>query len=203
MPDEDHHAGEPPHESPWVVLGPLVALAIPSVVSGALTVSTVLFGNYFDGSILVLERNDVMREIGHELQQPVWLTFALHGLTSPPFGLAVAGVATAWVFFLWKPALADGAARIFSPLRNLLVHKYYLDWINENIIAAGARLIGIGLWRGGDEGLIDGALVNGSARGIGRVGGILRLVQNGYLYSYAFWMIIGLAVLLGWFLIRH
>jgi NADH-quinone oxidoreductase subunit L len=198
----ESHGGAP-HESPWVVVGPLVALAIPSVIAGAMTVRTVLFGDYFGRSIFVLERNDVIREIGREIEQPIWWNFALHAFAAPTVWIAALGVLTAWVFFLWRPSLADSAARALSPLRSLLVHKYYFDWINENIIAPGARLLGMGLWRGGDQDLIDGALVNGSARGIGRFGGILRLVQSGYLYSYAFWMIIGLAVLLGWFLIRH
>src|SRR5580700_5393040 len=202
-PSADEPHGGAPHESPWVVVGPLVALAIPSVIAGAMTVRTVLFGDYFGRSIFVLERNDVIREIGREIEQPIWWNFALHAFAAPTVWIAALGVLTAWVFFLWRPSLADSAARTLSPLRSLLVHKYYFDWINENIIAPGARLLGMGLWRGGDQDLIDGALVNGSARGIGRFGGILRLVQSGYLYSYAFWMIIGLAVLLGWFLIRH
>jgi NADH-quinone oxidoreductase subunit L len=202
-PSADEPHGGVPHESPWVVVGPLVALAIPSVIAGAMTVRTVLFGDYFGRSIFVLERNDVIREIGREIEQPIWWNFALHAFAAPTFWIAALGVLTAWVFFLWRPSLADSAARVLSPLRSLLVHKYYFDWINENIIAPGARLLGMGLWRGGDQDLIDGVLVNGSARGIGRFGGILRLVQSGYLYSYAFWMIIGLAVLLGWFLIRR
>jgi NADH-quinone oxidoreductase subunit L len=194
--------GAAPHESPWVVLGPLVALAIPSVIIGALTVSTVLFGKYFDGSILVLGQNDVVAEVARDIAQPVWLHFALDAFAAPTLWVMLAGVATAWMFFLWRPAWADVAARVLSPLRTLLVNKYYFDWFNENVIAACGRLLGIGLWRGGDQAVIDGALVDGTASAIGRFGGLLRLVQTGYLYSYAFWMIIGLAVLVGWFLLR-
>jgi NADH-quinone oxidoreductase subunit L len=199
---EGHHGGGVPHESPWVVVGPLVALAVPSVLIGALTVGRVLFGNYFGTSIVVLEHNDVVAEIGREVAQPSWLHFALHGFISPPFWLALAGVLVAWACFLWRPELADRAASLFAPLRTLLVNKYYFDWINENVIAPAGRLIGFGLWRGGDQAVIDGVLVNGTAENVGRFGGVLRLIQSGYLYSYAFWMIIGLAVLLGWFLIR-
>jgi NADH-quinone oxidoreductase subunit L len=201
--DEHHHdhAG-PPHESPWVVLAPLVALAIPSVVIGALTVSSVLFGNYFDGSIFVLERNDVLQEIAREVSPPQWLSFALHGFAAPTFWIALAGVVTAWVFFLWRPAWADAVAGTLRPLYRLLVNKYYFDWFNENVIARATRLVGLGLWRGGDQELIDGVMVDGSAGAVRRFGGLLRLIQNGYLYSYAFWMIIGLAVLLGVFLMR-
>jgi NADH-quinone oxidoreductase subunit L len=109
-------------------------------------------------------------------------------------------VVTAWVFFLWRPQLADVAAQRLSAVRTLLTHKYYFDWFNENVVAPLTRGIGVGLWKGGDEVLIDGALVNGTAAGVGWLGGLMRRVQSGYLYSYAFWMMIGLALLLGWFL---
>ena len=130
------------------------------------------------------------------------MQFALHGIVSLPFLLVLAGAATAWVFFYWKPSLANSAARTFSWLRTVLINKYGFDWFNENVIAAASRLLGRSLWRGGDMALIDGGLVNGTAAGVGRLGAVMRLVQSGYLYSYAFWMIIGLAVLLGYFLWR-
>jgi NADH-quinone oxidoreductase subunit L len=193
-----HGHGESPHESPWVVTLPLIALAIPSVIIGALTAGPVLFGGYFGGSIFTLPANDVVGELAHEF--PGALRFGLEGLTSLPFALALAGVVTAWVVFLWRPALAAAAAHRFAFLRRLLTHKYYFDWFNEHVLAALTRGIGIGLWKGGDEGLIDGALVNGTAAGVGWFGSIARRVQSGYLYSYAFWMMIGLALLLGWFL---
>ena len=196
---DDAHHGEP-HESPAVVTVPLIALAIPSVLIGFITVGPLLFGDFFGGAIQVLEHNNVVGELAKEWHGPV--AFALHGMIQLPFLLVLAGFATAWVFFYWKPSLANSVARTFSWLRTILVNKYYFDWINENIIAACTRLLGRSLWRGGDMALIDGGLVNGSARGIGALGGVLRYVQSGYLYSYAFWMIIGLAVLLGWFLWR-
>ncbi|HTX25068.1 MAG TPA: NADH-quinone oxidoreductase subunit L [Steroidobacteraceae bacterium] len=199
--DDHAHAG-PPHESPWVVLGPLVALAIPSVVIGALTLSSVLFGNYFGGSIVVLAQNNVVAELAREVGQPAWLQFALQAFAAPTLWIALAGAVTAWVFCLWRPTWADSAARVLSPVRTVLVNKYYFDWVDENIIAASARLLGFGLWRGGDQAVIDGAMVNGTAEAVGRFGGVVRLIQSGYLYSYAFWMIIGLAVLIGWFLLR-
>jgi NADH-quinone oxidoreductase subunit L len=187
-----------PHESPPVVTVPLVALAIPSVLIGALTVGSVLFGSYFGHSIFVLERNDVTAKVGADFSGAV--SFALHGLAAPPFWLAAAGVFTAWLFFLKRPALADQAQARLHWLYRLLTNKYYFDWFNENVIAALTRLIGEGLWKGGDQGLIDGVMVNGTADGVGWLGGVLRRVQSGYLYSYAFWMVIGLVVLLGWFL---
>jgi NADH-quinone oxidoreductase subunit L len=197
---DDHHHAVEPHESPAVVTGPLIALAIPSVLIGFFTVGAVVFGSYFGDAIFVLEKNNVLAEIAHEFHGPV--AFALHGMTQPPFWLALGGVITAWIFFLWKPSLADAVEGALSWVKVVLVNKYFFDWFNENVLAAATRLLGKGLWRGGDMAVIDGVMVNGSARGIGWIGSVVRLVQSGYLYSYAFWMIIGLAVLLGWFLTR-
>ena len=195
---DDAHHGQP-HESPWVVTGPLIALAIPSVIIGFITIGPVLFGDFFGNAIQVAERNDVVKELGeHDWHGAV--QFALQGAMKLPFLLVLAGFATAWVFFYWKPSLANSAARTFGWLRTILINKYYFDWINENIIAPASRLLGRSLWRGGDMAIIDGGLVNGTAAGIGRLGSAIRLVQSGYLYSYAFWMIIGLAVMLGYFL---
>ncbi len=109
---------------------------------------------------------------------------------------------SAWVFFLKKPEWADAWARALSPLRTLLVNKFYFDWFNENVLCALARGLGKGLWRAGDQVLIDGGMVNGTASTVGRFGGLLRHLQSGYLYTYAFWTMIGLALLLGWFLVR-
>src|SRR5205809_1226129 len=196
---DDHQGhGATPRESPLVVTLPLIALAVPSVLIGAFTAGPVLFGDYFGRSILVLAGNDVVGTLGAGFGGPV--QFALHGLAAPPFWFALTGALTAWACFLWRPAWAEGVARTFGWLHRTLTHKYYFDWFNEQVLAALTRLIGVGLWRGGDEALIDGAMVNGSAATVGWVGSLLRRVQSGYLYSYAFWMMIGLAVLLGWFL---
>jgi NADH-quinone oxidoreductase subunit L len=148
----------------------------------------------------VLPQNDVVAEIGEHF--PGWLQFALGAVTHPPFWLAAAGVGTAWLFFLKKPELAAQTAERFRFVKRILDNKYYADWFNETVIAPAARLLGRGLWRGGDAGLIDGVLVNGTAAVVGAVGVVVRRVQSGYLYSYAFWMIIGLAALLGWVLSR-
>jgi NADH-quinone oxidoreductase subunit L len=197
-PDPHHGEGHAPHESPAVVTLPLIALAIPSVFIGLLTVGPVLFGSYFGSSIFVLPGNNVVAKVGEEFSGAT--LSALRGFASPPFWFAAAGVLTAWVFFLKRPALADAAARRFAGLRRLLNHKYYFDWFNEQVVAALARGIGTGLWKGGDQFLIDGAMVNGTASAVGWFGTVVRRVQSGYLYSYAFWMMIGLALLLGWFL---
>ena len=195
--DAHGHAHEP-HESPLVVVLPLVLLAIPSVVIGALTVSSVLFGNYFGDSIQVLEQNNVLAEVGKEFHG--WADFALKGFLPGPFWLAVAGIFCAWLFFLKKPSWANAWANKLSLVRTVLVEKYFFDWFNQTVIATLTRAIGYGLWKGGDQMLIDGALVNGSAHTVSWFGSVLRRVQNGYLYSYAFWMMIGLAALLGWFI---
>jgi len=195
---DEHAHGADPHESPAVVWLPLVALAIPSVVIGAFTVGPVLFGSYFGKSIFVLPQNNVIGPLAAEFTGPVQA--ALHGLALLPFWFALAGAVTAWACFLYRPAWADAIARHLRWLQTLLTQKYYFDWFNENVLAALTRGIGLGLWKGGDQALIDGVLVDGTAHTLGRFGGLLRRVQSGYLYSYAFWMMIGLAVLLGWFL---
>jgi NADH-quinone oxidoreductase subunit L len=199
--EDDHghgHGPVEPHESPLVVTLPLIALAIPSALIGFFTISPVLFGNYFGDAIQVLEQNNVVAEIGREFHGP--MDFALHGFVSPPFWLAAAGVFCAWLFFLKKPSWANAAARSFSWLRTLFLEKYFFDWFGQEVVARLTRWIGYGLWKGGDQVLIDGGLVNGSAHTVRWFGSVIRRVQNGYLYSYAFWMVIGLAVLLGWFL---
>jgi NADH-quinone oxidoreductase subunit L len=189
-----------PQESPWVVTVPLILLAIPSVLIGYFTVAPVLFGDYFGRSIFVLEQNDVIGELGHEFHGAG--SFALHAFTSAPFWLAAAGVFTAYLFFLRSPSWADSVQRNFRVLYNILTNKYYADWFNENVIAPLARGIGRLFWKVGDELLIDGVAVNGSAKGIGVMAAVLRHVQSGYLYHYAFAMIIGLSALLFWLLTR-
>jgi NADH-quinone oxidoreductase subunit L len=127
---------------------------------------------------------------------------ALESFQHPTLYLAAAGVFFAWLFFLKNPKWADAWAKNLAPLRNLLLNKYYFDWFNEKILSTFARGLGFTLWKAGDQVLIDGALVNGSAATVSWFGSIVRRVQNGYLYAYAFWMVIGLAVMLGWFLVR-
>ena len=199
--DHDHghgHGGGTPHESPWVVTLPLVLLAIPSIAIGYLTVQPVLFGGYFGEAIQVLERNDVLRELGAHFHDPA--SFALSSVSHPPLWLAVAGVGLAWFLYLRSPSTADRLAALFTPLRRVLDNKYYFDWFNEKVLAAGSRGLGRVFWKAGDQTIIDGAIVNGSAHLVGALAGIVRRIQTGYLYSYAFWMMIGLAALLAWFL---
>jgi NADH-quinone oxidoreductase subunit L len=199
-PRMDHHTKEHLHESPWVVTVPLIMLAIPSALIGWFTVKPMLFGGYFGGAIHVLPANDVLGRVGEEFHGPgafVWSAFA-----QLPVWFAALGVVTAWWFFLKNPALADSAARRFKWLHTTLVDKYGFDWFNEHVIMVAARLLGGGLWRFGDQILIDDGLVNGSARTVGWLGSVMRYAQSGYLYHYAFAMILGLASFLLWILWR-
>jgi NADH-quinone oxidoreductase subunit L len=196
----DHHTLEHVHESPWVVTVPLVLLAIPSAFIGWFTVGPVLFGKFFEGSIFVLPANNVLEHVAEEFHGPG--EFIVTALSAPPVWLAAAGVLTAYIFFKWRPALADSAERSFKWLHRILTEKYGFDWFNENVIAAAARGLGGGLWRFGDQDLIDDGLVNGSARVVGWFSSVMRYAQSGYLYHYAFAMILGLASLLLWLIWR-
>ncbi|MCL1961887.1 MAG: NADH-quinone oxidoreductase subunit L [Desulfovibrionaceae bacterium] len=198
----DHHDGHghasKPHESPWVVWLPLVLLAIPSVVIGAMTLMPMLPGGFFAGAIHVdAARHAAMSTLAGEIHG--WLPMAQHGFMAAPFWLALAGVASAWYMYMINPALPAGIRRAFEPVYKLLDNKYYMDWFNENVIARGARLLGTGLWQGGDRGVIDGAIVDGSWKLVGRVSGAVRRIQSGYLYHYALVMILGVFVLMTYF----
>ncbi|MFZ9709189.1 MAG: NADH-quinone oxidoreductase subunit L [Steroidobacteraceae bacterium] len=187
-----------PHESPWVVTLPLVLLAIPSVAIGYLTVGPVLFGGFFGEAIQVRPQNDVLAALSAHFHDAG--SFALKAWAHPPFWLALAGVLSAWALYLRRPDWNVRLGRLFAPIAGILDNKYYFDWFNERVLAAGSRQIGRWFWRVGDQALIDGALVNGSAGFVAATAGVVRRIQTGYLYSYAFWMMIGLAVLLGVFL---
>jgi NADH-quinone oxidoreductase subunit L len=196
----DHHTQEHLHESPWVVTVPLILLAIPSALIGWFTVKPMLFGDYFMGAIHVLPANDVLAHIGEEFHGSG--AFVWSALTALPVWFAALGVFTAWLFFLKRPSLADSAQRSFHWLYKILVDKYGFDWFNEHVIMAGARLLGGGLWRFGDQLIIDDGMVNGSARTVGWLGSVMRYAQSGYLYHYAFAMILGLASFLMWIVWR-
>ena len=195
----DHHpAHHEPRESPWVVTVPLILLAIPSVVMGFMTIQPMLFGEFFKDSISVnLERHPAMEEIAKLFHGPAEM--ALHGLITAPFWLALSGVVMAWYMYLVNPALPAAIKRKFQPVYTLLENKYYLDWFNENVLARGTRSLGTGLWKGGDQMIIDGALVNGSWKVVGWVSSVVRRLQSGYIYHYAFGMIIGIFVLMTYF----
>ena len=196
----DDHTREHLHENSWVVTVPLVLLAIPSALIGWFTIKPLLFGDFFQGAITVQPAHQVLKAMGEEFHGSgsfMWGAFA-----ALPIWLAALGVFTAYVFFLWKPQLADGAQRRFKWLYTVLINKYGFDWFDLNVLVAGARMLGGGLWRAGDEILIDGSLVNGSARIVGWFSSVMRYAESGYLYHYAFAMILGLASLLLWLLWR-
>ncbi|MCZ8175273.1 MAG: NADH-quinone oxidoreductase subunit L [Burkholderiaceae bacterium] len=193
--DDEHHDATP-HESPWVVTAPLILLAVPSVVIGYLTIQPLLFGEFLKDAITVnAQAHPAMAELAKMFHGPV--AMALHGVVTLPFWLALAGVVTAWVFYLKAPHIPAAIDRALGPVRTVLENKYYMDWFNERVLAAGARLLGTGLWKGGDQAVIDGA-INGSARGIGGLAALLRQAQTGRLYTYALVMLLGIFALLTW-----
>jgi NADH-quinone oxidoreductase subunit L len=200
--DEPHHGlapGEKPHEAPWVVTIPLILLAIPSVVIGYMTIEPMLFGDFFKGVIFVSESHPAMAELAKEFHGA--LEMGLHGFTSLPFALALAGVVAAYYCYLVNPKVPAWFYSKFHPLYALLDNKYYMDKLNDVVFAGGARLLGRGLWNVGDRTLIDGLIVNGSAKLVGWFATITRAFQTGYIYHYAFTMILGIALYLGYVLL--
>jgi NADH-quinone oxidoreductase subunit L len=195
--DHDHGHGHAPHESPWVVTVPLVLLAIPSVVIGYLTIGPMLFSDFMKDSIIVdVARHPAMKALADGFHGPA--AMALHALQTLPFWLALAGVVVAWWFYLKQPSIPAALQARFGFLYRLLEQKYYMDWINEHLIAPAARAVGTGLWKGGDQGLIDTVAINGSAAVVGGVARLTRLAQTGRLYWYALVMLLGVFGLLTW-----
>lgn len=201
--DDGHHhglaPGEKPHESPAVVWVPLVLLAIPSVFIGLYTIQPMLFGDFFKDVIFVNHHaHPAMEELAHEFHS--WQAMGVHALQTKPFWLAVAGVATAYFFYMVKPSIPAAIKQKASVIYNILENKYYMDRFNEIVFAGGARLLGGGLWNIGDKGLIDGLVVNGSAKLVGLFSKIVRLFQTGFIYHYAFVMILGVLGFLIYFM---
>ena len=186
--------GHPPHESPAVVTVPLILLAIPSVLAGYL-IGQMVFGDWLADSIFVMPQHDVLAQIDYH---GVW-GFLLHGLQMPPFWLALAGVVTAWFLYIKRPDLPGKIQQNAMWLWRFMDNKYCFDSFNDKVFAGGSRGLGGLLWKIGDAKLIDGLVVNGSARLIGLVARVGRQVQSGYLYHYAFAMMIGVWLLLTWF----
>ncbi len=191
----DDHAAHKPHESSAVVTVPLMLLAIPSVIIGFIAIGPLLFEGYFKDSIKVLsDVHPAMKTLADAWHGPV--AMVLHGLQTPPFWLALAGVITAWALYMkWTHIPAQIQAKVM-PLYRLLDNKYYLDAFNQAVFAKGARLLGGAFWRVGDQAIIDGAGVNGSWKAVGWIASVLRLFQTGYIYHYAFGMIVGLVAMI-------
>jgi NADH-quinone oxidoreductase subunit L len=181
---------------------PLILLAIPSVIIGFYTITPLLFGTFFGDSIFIdIARHPVMKELEDEFHGPV--AMALHAFTSPVLLLLVLGVLTAAIGYLWVPKLPAQFAKAFAPIKTLFDNKYYLDDLNQAVFSKGLIWIGGFLWHRGDQKIIDGFFVNGSAHIVGRFAGVIRHLQSGYLYHYAFAMIAGLALLLAWVLYAY
>jgi len=198
---DDHSHDHGPHESPWVVTVPLVLLAIPSVLIGYLTIQPMLFGEFFNGAIVVdTVRHGAMAELKEVFHGP--LAMAVHALSTLPFWLALSGVLCAFYMYRVNPALPTAIKARLQLVNKILENKYYMDWINEQVLARGARALGLGLWKGGDQAVIDGAVVNGSWRLVGRLAELARRLQTGYLYHYALAMIVGVLILMTWFVTR-
>jgi NADH-quinone oxidoreductase subunit L len=206
--DAKHESAEPnghahdvtPHESPWVITVPLVLLAIPSVYSGWAYIGRVLFGDYFGSSIVIAAEHGGLATMREEWHGAV--PFIEHGLMGLPFWLAIAGIATAWLLYIKRTDLPAKIQAKTRGLYALLINNYYIDRFNDWFFAGGFRRIG-GLFSSiGDRMIIDGFFVNGSARLVGATSALLRKVQSGYVYHYAFTMIIGVFALLTWWVAR-
>jgi NADH-quinone oxidoreductase subunit L len=202
--DHAHHGLEPgqkPHESPLVVTLPLILLAIPSVIIGAMTIGPMLHGDFFNGVITVAENHEAMKDLTHEFHEVGGVFgMAMHALMTAPFWLMLAGVGSAYYCYMVNPRVPAWFYAKFKAIHTLLDNKYYMDKFNDVVFAGGARLLGGGLWNVGDKGLIDGLIVNGSAKAVGWVSSIVRGGQTGYIYHYAFVMIIGVLGALMYFL---
>ena len=196
---EDEHAD--PHESRWVVTIPLILLAIPSLVIGYLTMAPLIANNWFGSSIVVLEQHEAMAELAKEFHGAAQM--GLHAFTSAPFWLALGGAALAWLFYLKRPELPERIVSRMRALYALLDNKYYFDRFNDWFFAGGARLIGNLLSFVGDRTVIDGFFVNGSARVVGAAAAVIRYLQSGYIYQYAFTMIIGVCAFLTWLVLTR
>ncbi|MCZ8236062.1 MAG: NADH-quinone oxidoreductase subunit L [Inhella sp.] len=196
---DDHHGHDAePHESPWVVWVPLVALAVPSLVVGYFTLGPIVGGDFLKDAITINTAlhggiDQVLEHVHHGAA-----SMGLHAFATLPFWLAVAGVVTAYVFYILKPGIPVAIGRALRPLIVVMENKYYFDWFNENVLARGARLLGVGLWKVGDAALIDGVLVNGSAKSVGLLARLGRLAQTGRLTAYTLAMILGVVGLMTW-----
>jgi NADH-quinone oxidoreductase subunit L len=193
-----HHGGHScPHETPWVVTVPLVLLAIPSIYAGWAYIEPMLYGDFFGAAIFVNhEAHAGMETLKHHFHGAGAMT--LHAFTTLPFWLAAAGVGTAYYLYMVRRDLPEKIRQKAGILYTILDRKYGFDDFNDWFFAGGARLLGGRLWRWGDVAAIDGLLVNGSARAVGKVAAVVRHLQSGYIYHYAFAMIIGVAIYLAW-----
>ncbi|WP_322469261.1 NADH-quinone oxidoreductase subunit L [Hydrogenophaga sp. SNF1] len=198
---DDHghgHGDGKPHESPWVVTLPLVLLAIPSVVIGYFTIEPMVIGDFFRDAITVnAEAHPALKTFAEEFHG-AW-AMAAHAFSTAPLYLALAGAVSAWYCYLVNPAVPAAIARALRPIVVVLENKYYMDWFNENVLARAARGLGVGLWKGGDRGVIEGGVVNASWKIVGAIAAVVRRAQTGYLYHYALVMLVGVMLFMTYF----
>ncbi|NLJ52247.1 MAG: NADH-quinone oxidoreductase subunit L, partial [Alcaligenaceae bacterium] len=203
VPEDDHHRladGEKPKESPWVVTLPLILLAIPSVIIGAWVVDPMLFGDFFSGVIHIdAEAHPAMASIASTFHG--WVAYGTHAIMTVPFWLVVAGFVVALYLYVISPGTSTKIYNAFSGVNRVLENKYYVDWIYENVFAAGARVLGKGFWKGGDKGVIDGFIIGGSTKLVAGLAAIGRKLQTGYVYHYAASMLVGVIVLISFFVL--
>jgi len=196
--DQSHDAK--PHESPWVVTVPLILLAIPSAILGYFGISEIVHGDWFKGVIAVTKEHDTLSALTERFHGP--FAMAIHGLSTLPLLLAAVGVALAYYLYVINPALPAKLRQKFSFIVKILEEKYYFDRFNDFFFAGGARKLGEVFFKAGDRAIIDGVMVNGTAKGIGALSGVMRRLQTGYIYHYAFVMVAGVLGFLTWLLLR-
>jgi NADH-quinone oxidoreductase subunit L len=200
---DDHHGPHEPHESPWVVTLPLVLLAIPSIAIGFLTVGPMAFGDFFSGAISVLPEHDTLSGVAAKLwhDEHGWFSaavgFGAHFVASPAFWLAFAGFASATYLYLFNPGMAASLRKTFALPVRVLENKYGFDDFNQAVFARGSVGLGRLFWKAGDTAVIDGIAIDGTAALVDRIAAVVRKLQSGLMYHYAFAMILGLIALLG------
>ena len=196
--DGHGHGDHKPHETPWVVTLPLVLLAIPSLLIGFFTAGPMLFGDFFGNAIFLAEGRAPLAEMAHHFEHGP-LAFALHGFMTLPVWIALFGAGVATYIYLLNPAVADKLHKAFGPIPRILERKYGFDEFNQAVFARGSVALGRLFWRVGDQAVIDGMLVDGSAGTVSRIAFVVRRLQSGFLFHYAFMMILGLIVIVGAF----
>ena len=195
----DSDTEEHVHETAPSITVPLILLAIPSVLIGYFTIEPMLFGGWLENAIFI----DPSHHAVSKLEDHFHSAFSLitHSVMTLPFWMMVGGGLTAWVFCIYRTDWADLIQSKFKRINYVLNSLYGFDRFNEIIFVRGSLKIGNLLWKISDMAIIDQFLVNGSARFARYVGAFIRPVQTGYVYHYAFFMIISLMFVLGWVLV--
>jgi NADH-quinone oxidoreductase subunit L len=196
----DRHTEEHVHETALSITVPLIVLAIPSVIIGYLTIEPMLFTGWLENSIYIDASVHgsvaALKEHFHSA-----FSLMLHAIVTVPFWMMVGGSLAAWVFTLYRTDWAKKIQERFHRTNYVLESLYGFDRLNDIVFVKGSRKLGEFLWRVSDMTIIDQIVVNGSARLMRFMGSVIRPVQTGYVYHYAFFMIIGLMLVLTWVLV--